>query len=100
MIDSFYLSVFDIILSTGVGYYYLSIRPKWCLGYAILRREREMIRMPKITVKPGEIVPVSGQWKPVGGDTEVTLVKDTKVPPNNGKGLQKFILVDKTKHKD
>ena len=56
--------------------------------------------MPEITVKPGEIVPFSGQYKPRGGDTEITLIKGTKVPPNNGEGQQVFVLVDKTKHKD
>jgi hypothetical protein len=56
--------------------------------------------MPKITVKPGNPAPESGQYRPVGGIVEVTLVKDKTTPPNNsGKGQQKFVLVDKTKHK-
>ncbi|MHB8279753.1 MAG: hypothetical protein ACYDIA_19170 [Candidatus Humimicrobiaceae bacterium] len=53
----------------------------------------------KITVKTGAITPKSGQYKPVGGKTEVTLVQGKKVPPNNTGKTQKFVLVDITKHK-
>lgn len=49
-------------------------------------------------VKTGQKVPVSGQYKPVGRKTEITLVKDKRVPPSK-LGATKFILVDPTKHK-
>ena len=49
-------------------------------------------------VKTGEKAPVSGQYRPVGSKTEVTLIKDHKVPPT-ANGTTKFVLVDKTKHK-
>lgn len=55
-----------------------------------------MIKLVK--VKPGQKVPVSGQYKVIGSKDEITLIKDKIVPPNNsGKGKQEFILVDKTK---
>lgn len=50
-------------------------------------------------VKTGQIVPQSGQYRPVGGKTEYTFVKDKVVPPTP-KGSTKFELVDKTKHKN
>jgi hypothetical protein len=53
----------------------------------------------KIIVQTGKKVPISGQYRPSGGNTEYTLVTGKKVPPNNVSKLQKFILVDKTKHK-
>ncbi|MDR2596864.1 MAG: hypothetical protein LBC76_06025 [Treponema sp.] len=53
--------------------------------------------MAKITVKPGETVPVSGQYKKPDGN-EVTLVKGEPAPPSPKSG-QEFTLVDKTKHK-
>ena len=49
-------------------------------------------------VKTGEICKQSGQYKVVGSNTEITLVKDKKVPPTIG-GKTEFVLVDKTKHK-
>lgn len=48
-------------------------------------------------VRPGQEVPVSGQYSG-GGRKEVTLVKGERVPPTAKKG-QQYILVDKTKHK-
>lgn len=54
--------------------------------------------MSKEHVKPGQTVPVSGQYTANGGKTEVTLVKGDKVPPTSRPG-QEFTLVDKTKHK-
>lgn len=48
-------------------------------------------------IKTGTICPKSGQYKPVGSKTEVTLVKGKKVPPTSS-GSTKFILVDATKH--
>lgn len=50
------------------------------------------------TVKTGGIVPVSGQYRPQGRNTEVTFVKGKRVPPTST-GATKFVLVDKTKHK-
>ena len=51
----------------------------------------------KRTVKPGQKAPESGQYKTPNG-TEITLVKGKTVPPT-GKPNQKYVLVDKTKHK-
>lgn len=53
--------------------------------------------MNKTTVKTGGTVPVSGQYRPAGSKTEVTFVKDNRVPPTKG-GATSFTLVDKTKH--
>ena len=56
--------------------------------------------MDKQTVKrTGEIVQESGQYIPSGGKTEFTFVRGNKVPPNPFGKLQKFTMVDKTKHK-
>lgn len=49
-------------------------------------------------IKTGQIVPQSGQYRPVGSKTEVTFVEGKKVPPT-ANGTTKFILVDSTKHK-
>lgn len=49
-------------------------------------------------VKTGEKAPVSGQYRPIGSKTEVTFIKDNKVPPT-ADGKTKFVLVDKTIHK-
>jgi hypothetical protein len=54
--------------------------------------------MSKTTVKTGGIVPKSGQYKPVGGKTEVTFVQGNRVPPTPN-GATKFTMVDQTKHK-
>lgn len=54
--------------------------------------------MKKTVVSTGGIVPQSGQYKPVGSNTEVTFVEGNKVPPTKD-GATKFVLVDKTKHK-
>ena len=48
-------------------------------------------------VKTGQIAPVSGQYRPVGGKTEVTLVQGKRVPPT-ASGQTKFTLVDTTVH--
>lgn len=48
--------------------------------------------------KTGQKAPVSGQYKPVGSKTEITLVKGKTVPPTI-KGATTFVLVDKTKHR-
>lgn len=49
-------------------------------------------------VKTGQTCPRSGQYRPVGSKTEVTLVKGKKVPPTSN-GVTKLKLVDPTKHK-
>lgn len=50
-------------------------------------------------IKTGQTVSVSGQYRPIGGKTEVTFVQGKKVPPTPS-GSSKFVLVDKTKHKN
>lgn len=52
----------------------------------------------RTTVKTGQKAPVSGQYKPVGSKTEITLVQGKTVPPTPS-GATKFTLVDQTKHK-
>lgn len=54
--------------------------------------------MANVTVKTGQKVPKSGQYRPVGSKTEVTFVEGKRVPPT-ASGTTKFTLVDKTKHK-
>ena len=51
-----------------------------------------------IKVKTGQKCPQSGQYKPRGSNTEVTLVQGKTVPPTSY-GVTSFVLVDKTKHK-
>jgi len=53
--------------------------------------------MAKTTVRPGETVPESGQYK-TPGRNETTLVKGKPAPPTPMPG-QKHTLVDRTKHK-
>ena len=58
--------------------------------------------MPKDTYRPGEKAPESGQYEITGrggvtGD-ERTVTKGEPLPPTPEKG-QRFIIVDKTKHK-
>ena len=48
--------------------------------------------------KTGQKAPVSGQYKPVGGKTEITLIRGKRVPLTPS-GLTSFVLVDRTKHK-
>ncbi len=50
------------------------------------------------TIKTGQKVPVSGQYKPTGSNNEVTFVQGKTVPPTPS-GATKFTLVDQTKHK-
>jgi len=50
------------------------------------------------TTKTGQKAPVSGQYKPAGSKTEVTLIQGKTVPPTKN-GATSFVLVDKTKHK-
>ena len=50
------------------------------------------------TFTPGEKAPVSGQYKNITTQTEVTVVKGEPLPPTPGKG-QEYKLVDPTKHK-
>lgn len=50
------------------------------------------------TIKTGETVPVSGQYRPQGSRHEYTFVQGKRVPPTSS-GSTKFVLVDQTKHK-
>ena len=50
-----------------------------------------------VKVKTGSTVPVSGQYRPTGKKTEVTMVAGKRVPPT-AYGATTFTLVDKTKH--
>ena len=50
-----------------------------------------------IKVKTGNFVPVSGQYRPEKGKTEVTFVEGHRVPPTKN-GATTFVQVDKTKH--
>ena len=59
----------------------------------ILRRLRDLATK----VKTGGIVSVSGQYRPAGEKTEVTLVAGKCVPPVTT-GATTFTLVDRTKH--
>ena len=51
-----------------------------------------------VKIKTGGTVPVSGQYKAKGTNTEVTFVAGKKVPPTHN-GAATFTLVDKTKHR-
>jgi hypothetical protein len=51
----------------------------------------------RTTVKTGQKAPVSGQYKPRGSKSEITLVAGKRVPPTST-GTTHFTLVDKTKH--
>jgi hypothetical protein len=60
-------------------------------------------QMEREEFKPGEECPISGQWEivgPRGGRTrdERTITKGEPFPPTLESG-QKFVLVDRTKHK-
>lgn len=48
--------------------------------------------------RPGDIVPVSGQYQNTTTGFEVTLVRGEKFPPTPAQG-QMYVLVDKTRHK-
>ena len=50
------------------------------------------------SIKTGENVTVSGQYRPQGSKHEYTFVAGKRVPPT-ASGATKFTLVDKTKHK-
>ena len=57
--------------------------------------------MPKKVVAfTGKPAPQSGQYRASGSRVEITLTKGKRTPPNNSGVRQKFILVDKTKHKN
>ena len=49
------------------------------------------------TVKTGQKAPVSGQYRPKGSRTEITLVAGKRVPPTSN-GTTTFTLVDSTVH--
>jgi hypothetical protein len=59
-------------------------------------QEAAMARQSK-TIRPGQKVPTSGQYKNPSGK-EITLIKGKPAPPTRKPG-QKFTLVDKTKHR-
>jgi len=48
--------------------------------------------------KTGQTAKVSGQYRPSGTRTEITLSKGDRVPPYSGEA-KSFTLVDRTKHK-
>lgn len=52
-----------------------------------------------VVARTGAKTPVSGQYRPAGSRTEITLSKGDRVPPNNTGKQQRFTLVDKTKHR-
>lgn len=60
--------------------------------------------MNKPTIRPGQLCPQSGQYKPVGprggnvSSGEVTAVEGNRMPPTEKPG-QRFVLVDPTRHK-
>lgn len=51
-----------------------------------------------IKTQTGGKAPASGQYRPVGSRTEITLSKGDRVPPYD-KEAAKYVLVDKTKHR-
>ena len=65
--------------------------------------QKEVTAMAASSTKPvkvqtGGSTPVSGQYKPKGGNTEYTFVQGNTVPPGP-KGATEFTLVDPTKPK-
>jgi hypothetical protein len=63
-------------------------------------RERQVNTMKnKVIALTGHKAPASGQYRPSGSRKEITLTKGEITPPNNGGSRQRFVLVDKTKHK-
>ena len=77
-------------------FYLLFNKSSFDSRYNMLRRilgDRYMTR-----VKTGQVVTKSGQYRPVGCKTEVTLVEGKRVPPTSS-GITKFVMVDPTKHK-
>jgi hypothetical protein len=53
--------------------------------------------MAKQTFRPGERVPVSGQYRLVGTRDEVTSVQGERLPPTPKPG-QRYVLEDRTRH--
>ncbi len=51
------------------------------------------------SIRTGQKVPKSGQYRAIGSKTEVTFVEGKRVPPTS-KGATKFVMVDPTKHKN
>jgi len=52
----------------------------------------------KTFTKTGQKTPISGQYRPLGTELEITLSKGDRVPPYSKKA-KKYVLVDRTKHK-
>lgn len=50
-----------------------------------------------ITVSTGGTAPVSGQYRVLGTQYEITLSKGERVPPYGGRSCV-FVLIDRTKH--
>ena len=48
--------------------------------------------------RPGEIAPISGQYRNISTRREVTVTRKEPLPPTP-KPRQFYVLVDKTKHK-
>lgn len=55
-------------------------------------------QMKKKYYNPGEKADISGQYKNIKTEREVTVTEGEPFPPTPEKG-QKYILVDRTKHK-
>lgn len=53
----------------------------------------------QIIAYTGRPAPVSGQYRPSGGNNEITLSRGDVTPPNRFGVRQKFILVDRTRNK-
>lgn len=51
-----------------------------------------------VVAHTGHPAPVSGQYRPSGGTSEITLSKGDITPPNRWGSRQKFFLDDATKH--
>jgi hypothetical protein len=56
-----------------------------------------VIKVAKKGLKPGQITPISGQYKSTGTGKEITSTKGKPLPPGP-KGTT-YTLVDPTKHK-
>lgn len=75
-----------------------SRKPTLLTDRACVQLEGWVIVMSTKKIKPGTPAPASGQYRPVGGGSEVTAVKGKPLPPTSQAG-QAWKLVDKTKHK-
>lgn len=53
----------------------------------------------KVVTYTGQPAPISGQYRAVGSEVEYTLARGNKTPPNRYSTQQRFVLVDRSKHK-